>query len=177
MQIGSGDKNQIFPNIETPIVTPATKGADEAVRILVTKSEIDKKAIENMVQNSNKILMRISSIFPFDFFPSHMTVESTRITVIHRQLFSSQVHSVDIKDISNIFINTTIFFAQLEVVSSTFEDNEIHLNKLWKKDAILMRRIVEGLRQFVKQNIDMSVFSTEELLSKLKELSTTEIVL
>ena len=39
-----------------------------------------------------------------------------------------------------------------------------------------MRRIIEGLRIFQGKQIDTSVYSVEELIAKLKELSTTEIV-
>ena len=41
----------------------------------------------------------------------------------------------------------------------------------------MARRIIEGLRMFAKGDIDTTVYSKEELLTKLKELSTTKIVL
>ena len=86
------------------------------------------------------------------------------------------VHSVDIKDISNVFINTAPFFAQLVIVSKTFARNEIRVNYLRKGDAILLRRIIEGLRTLGSKQIDTSVYSRKELIAKLEELSTTEIV-
>lgn len=56
-----------------------------------------------------------------------------RITVINRDFFfSSQVHSVDIQDISNVFTNTRLFFAQLEIVSKTFKDNVVRIENLRK---------------------------------------------
>ncbi len=130
-----------------------------------------------MVNNSNRVLLRTSSVFPWDFFPNSIIVEETRVTIIDRQLFSSQVHSIDIKSISNIFIDTGILFAQLTIVSDTFTQNQISINRLWKKDAILIRRLVEGLRMFVRRDIDTTNYKVEELISKLKELSTTGIVL
>lgn len=50
-----------------------------------------------MVHNSNTILMSVTSVFPFDYFPTTINVETTRVTIIHRQLFASQVYSIDIK--------------------------------------------------------------------------------
>lgn len=81
------------------------------------------------------------------------------------------------KNVSNIFIDTGILFAQLTLVSDTFTQNKIVINMLRKKEAILMRRIIEGMRMFVKENIDTTNYSPIELVSKLKELSTTKIVL
>jgi len=116
-------------------------------------------------------------MFPWDIFPNTINVEETRVTIIYRQLFASQVHSVDIKSISNIFIDTDLFFAALTIVSSTFEENNIKIMKLRKKEAILTRRIIEGLRMFIEKDIDTSKYSIPELVNKLKELSTTETIL
>lgn len=161
---------------ETPQTTEE-KGQEEAVKNLARNTEKNRQVVEDMVNSSNRILLRVSSIFPWDLFPSSIIVEETRVTIIHRQIFSSQVHSVDIKNISNIFIGTGILCAQLTLVSDTFTQNKIVIDRLWKKEAILMRRIIEGMRMFVKENIDTTNYTPDELVSKLKELSTTKIVL
>lgn len=62
------------------------------------------------------------------------------------------------------------------IISKTFTKNEIRIKYLWKDEAILVRRIIEGLRTFQGKQIDTSVYSVGELIAKLKELSTTEIV-
>ncbi|MFA4827335.1 MAG: hypothetical protein WC596_03765 [Candidatus Shapirobacteria bacterium] len=145
---------------------------------LAEKKGLDKNLVAGLVKKSNRILVSISTHkFPFDFFPDTLDVEEGRVTIITRNFFfSSQIHSVDIKDISNIFINMAPFFAQLVVVSKTFTANEIRIKALRKKEAIFARRIVEGLRVFESKQIDTSVYTKEELITKLKELSTTEIV-
>lgn len=137
----------------------------------------DNRTVANLVKKSNRILLSISShAFPFDFFSDIINIEDSRITIINRHFLSSEVHSVDIKNISNIFINQTVFFSQLVVISKTFEENEIKIRNLRTDEAILARRIIEGLRIFENKHIDTSGYSKRELLAKLKELSTTEIV-
>lgn len=141
-----------------------------------------KKTLENdtavakLVKKSNRILCSAKAVFPFDFFPDVINVEEGRVAVVHRHLLSSLVHSVDIRDISNVFINKSIFFSQIEVVSRTFEDNEVKIRFLKNKEAIFIRRMIEGLRIFENKQIDTSSFSKEELIAKLEELSTTAIV-
>jgi hypothetical protein len=157
--------------------TSEEKGIEQAVKNHAGKVEKNRQVVEDMVSNSNRILLKISSVFPWDLFPNTIIAEETRITIIHRQLFSSQVHSIDVRDISNIFVDTSIIFAQLTLVSNTFAENQIIIGRLWKKDAILMRRIIEGLRMFINKDIDTTGYKVEELVSKLKELSTTGIVL
>jgi len=147
---------------------------------LVKKEKIiDKNIVAELVKKSNRILTTISTHrFPFDFFPDTLNVEEGRLTIINRSFFfSSQIHSVDIKDISNIFVNTAPFFAQLVIISKTFTKNEIRVKYLWKDEAVMVRRIIEGLRTFQSKQIDTSTYSVRELIAKLKELSTTEIVM
>lgn len=160
----------VFPDKPHPVQIGAA---------LVEKDKIiDKNLVAGLVKKSNRILITISTHrFPFDFFPDTLNVEEGRLTIINRSFFlSSQIHSVDIKDISNIFVNTAPFFAQLVIVSKTFTRNEIRIRYLWKDEAVLARRIIEGLRTFHSKQIDTSVYSVNELIAKLKELSTTEIV-
>jgi len=138
----------------------------------------DKNLVAGLVRRSNRILVSIRSHkFPFDFFPDTINIEEGRVNIITRYFFySSEVHSVDIKDITNIFIDTSPFFAELVIVSKTFTENEIGVKSLRKKEAIYARRIIEGLRVFESNKIDTSVYTKRELVSKLEEISTTEIV-
>lgn len=138
---------------------------------------LENEEVAKLVTKSNRILVSISShAFPIDLFPNSITVEEGRITIIKRHLLSSEVHSIDLKDISNVFINSTIFFSQLVIISKTFEENEIKLRNLRTREAVFVRRIIEGLRVFANKEIDTSTYSVEQLVSKLEELSTTEIL-
>lgn len=145
---------------------------------LVVTAKTDKTVVESLVKKSNRILMSISTHkFPFDFFPDTINVEEGRITFITREFFlTSHIHSVDLKDISNIFINTSPFFAQLVIVSKTFTQNKIKISNLRKDEAVSVRRIIEGLRTLESKQIDTSIYTQTELLTKLGEMSTTEIV-
>lgn len=153
------------------------RGQEETI-IVNNDSHADKVLVAELVKKSNRILATIRTHrFPFDFFPDTLNVEEGRVTIINRSFFlSSQVHSVDIKDISNIFVNTAPFFAQLVIVSKTFTRNEIKIKYLRIGEAVMVRRIIEGLRIFNNKQIDTSSYNKEELVAKLKQLSTTEIV-
>jgi len=141
------------------------------------RKRLNKRKVAKLVKKSNRILVSIRShALPFDFFPDILNIEQERITIINRHMLSSEVHSVDIKNISNILINNSVLFSQLVIISKTFEENEIKARNLRTKDAVFARRIIEGLRIFEKENIDTSGYTKKELIAKLEELSTTEIV-
>ena len=106
---------------------------DKEAQLVDEHKMLDENLMAGLVEKSNRILASVTSLFPFDLFPNTINVEEGRITVIVRNFFfSSQVHSVDIKDISNIFINLAPFFAQLVIVSKTFSRNQIKINFLNK---------------------------------------------
>ncbi len=172
------NKNHAQQTLQTGMDEASTEesGREKAVVEHFKKVGEDEHKLDDMMTKSNRVIVSISSMFPWDIFPSTINVEETRITVIKRQLFSSQVHSVDIKSISNVFIDTSLFFTTLTIISSTFEENKIKIMRLRKKQAILVRRAIEGLRVLAEQDIDTSQYSIEELLNKLKELSTTKTV-
>ncbi len=104
-------------------------------------------------------------------------MEEGRVAIINRKFLSSQVYSVDIRNIANVLINTTLFFSQLVIISRTFEENEVKIRNLRTKEAIFVRRMIEGLRTLENRQINTSAYTTKELLTMLQELSTTEIVL
>jgi len=149
------------------------------VQEITINTKEDKIVVAELVRKSNRILASVSTHkFPFDLFPDTLNVEEGRVNVIVRNFFfSSQVYSVDLKNIANVIINTSPFFAQLVIVSKTFTENEIRINNLWIKQAIYVRRLIEGLRVLDSNKIDTSIYSKRDLVHKLEELSSTEIVI
>lgn len=121
------------------------------------------------VQKTNRSLIAISSVFPWTIFPNTIEVQERQVCVTYRQFMSQQMHSVDIQDISNVFIHTDLFFATLEIVSRTFIENDIKIGFLQAHEAIRVRRIIEGLRALYAHNIDTSAYSINDLITKLEE--------
>lgn len=131
--------------------------------------------LDNTFVNSNRTVLRILSIFPLDISPTIITVETIRVMIMHRQFFSSQIHSVDIKDISNVFIDSGFISSSITIVSRTFIENNVQVDHLKKRDAILIRNVIEGLRICEKEKIATSDFTVEELIDKFKELIPSHI--
>jgi hypothetical protein len=83
---------------------------------------------------------------------------------------------VDIKDISNVFIQTSLFFASLQIVSRTFVQNDITIGHLDPKKAHRVQMIIEGLRTFSEHDIDTSNYEIRELIAKIEEFHTNKTV-
>ncbi|HSX10017.1 MAG TPA: hypothetical protein VLF93_07710 [Candidatus Saccharimonadales bacterium] len=154
--------------------SPETKGLEQHARDKTIKIESDKNKLDELIRKSNRSIISISSVFPWNFFPNTVDVEESRVTFIFRQLFASQSHSVDINDISNVFIESGFFFATLQVVSRTYIQNDIKIEFLKKKDAYRTKDIIEGLRTFIQNDINTSNYETAELVEKLNELNISK---
>lgn len=158
---------------ENPVVV--RQGKEEGVKDFVKKDTIDKTKIENLVKKSTRIIADASSVFPFELFPTKIIVEETKITIIFHFFFAiSQTHTLDVKDITNIFVGRGPFFASLEIVSRTFIQNNIQIKKMWKEDAMKIRNIIEGLRTFQREGINTASFEKDELVQKLMLLAQNE---
>lgn len=151
------------------------EGKNEQTKNEATKKEEDKQTVNDLIKKSNRCIISVSSTFPWTLFPNTITVEESRVTFIFRQFFASQTHSVDIKDISNVFIESSPFFATLQIVSRTFVQNDITIGHLNVKKATKVQMVIEGLRTFAEKNIDTSNYEINELIAKIEEFHTNKI--
>ncbi|HSW88703.1 MAG TPA: hypothetical protein VLG12_06090 [Candidatus Saccharimonadales bacterium] len=134
--------------------------------------------LENLRKKSKRIITSISSVFPFELFPSTIEVEDNKVTVIFRQFFwSSQTQSMDMQDISNTFLETAPFFATLRIITRSFVENSIKIPWLKRGEANHTRNIIEGLRIFSQERIDTSKYELKDLIKKLESLSTINITM
>ncbi len=145
------------------------EGKKEQVKNEAAKKEEDRQTVSDLIKKSNRCIISISSLFPWDLFPNTIEVEESRVTLIFRQLLSSQSYSVNIKDISNVFIESSAFFASLKIVSRTFVENDITVGHLNPKKALRVQMVIEGLRTFAEHNIDTSNYEVNELIAKIEE--------
>lgn len=156
----------------TPPVTNQSlreEGKNEQTKNEAAKKEEDRQAINDLIKKSNRRIISISSLFPWDIFPNTMEVEESRITFIFRQFLSTQSHSVDIGDIANVFIQSSLFFATLQIVSRTFVQNDVTIGHLSRGQAYQVKMVIEGLRTFAEHNIDTSRYEVGELIAKIEE--------
>ncbi len=152
--------------------SPEQKGYDEHIQKGRRDKEDARSRMDSLIKKSNR---RIISIDAFSFIPGlfkdTIEVEESRVIFVFKQPFTFQSHTLDISDISNVFIESAFFFAKMQIVSRTFVLNDITIHYLNKNKAEKVRKIIEGLRTFKLAKIDTSVYEVDELLQKIDELN------
>ncbi|MBF0102730.1 MAG: hypothetical protein HQK77_17655 [Desulfobacterales bacterium] len=152
------------------------EGKNEQTKNKATKREEDKQTVSDLIKKSNRCIISVSTHFPWTLFPNTIHVEESSVTFVFRQFIAVQTYSVGIKDISNVFIESSPFFSTLQIVSRTFTQNDITIGHLNTKEAIRVKMIIEGLRTFTENNIDTSNYEIKELIAKIEEFYTHKTI-
>ena len=136
-----------------------------------TQSPMDQTEsvkLDNLVSTESQTLLQIRSVFPFDLFPTIVTVDRTKITITyHLSFFTSQAQSVLIKDIMTIIVQESFLLSGVEIISRIVQQDHIFIPNLSKPDAAKFRQLVEGLMVADKKGVDVSKVSNKELRPKL----------
>lgn len=137
------------------------------------KTDTNSIKLGRLITQSKGKLLKISSVFPIDFFPDTLIIDENKIN-IKRGFFlkNESIHSILLENISSVTVNTGIIFASLEIVDSTnYRYPEIYtLNFLKVKDAIRARKLIQGLIESKMNNIDLSQFEPKEIERRLEIL-------
>lgn len=154
--------------------SPEQKGHEEAEKDIVKDSEKNQSKLNDLLEKAGKILFEASAVWPFDFFPNKIIIDTHKMNIIFYEFFlSRRFHSISIKDISDIIVDTGPFFAVIKIVDAGFTENSIELRFFKKKDALKIRRLVQGLAIASKHEIDLSKVDTEALIEKIEELGSS----
>lgn len=147
-------------------------GKAEATKTSAQSSQLNTNKFDTLIKNNSaKPLYTIKTARILDFFPSEVSIERTKVNVSLRDyFFARRLHTIDIKDIEDVFIQTTPFYATLQIVDKGFVENSVQIQFLRKHDAKKARRIIQGLMSAKKEGIDILSLPQEGLLEKLETL-------
>lgn len=138
------------------------------------KTDQQKTAEElvDAIGNSQDVLVRAKTVFPFKIFPTIVSVDRTKITITEREMFKSgEVLSIRIEDVLNVTVHVNPFLGSIKISSRFFNPEKPYVvDCLSRADALRIKRIVQGYLIARQQEIDTSNLPTKELTIMLDEL-------
>ena len=148
--------------------------ADMLAKNIDQKDKVDENTkLNGLVDICEEPLLRIQTVFPFVLFPNEIVVDVDKVSIIYRDFFASkQVHSVLVKDISDVVVETGPFFATLRIVDVGYVENSIDVTYLKKSEGRQARETIQGLMTVHRHGIDLTKVSRQDLLDKLKRLGS-----
>lgn len=87
-------------------------------------------------------------------FPTEVAHDDKQVIITYHQLFSSQTHTIDIKDLLNVEIDSMLWFSSITFTvrgivetTTTTPENILSIPKFWKKEATLFVNEIETIRK------------------------------
>lgn len=135
------------------------------------KEQLAGQKLDNLADKSDSVLLKVNTFWPFTFFVHKIIIDPYKVNIIFKEFFwSEQIHSVMIKDILDVVVETSIFFATVRIVDQGYIENTIDIAYLKKADALKVRKVIQGLIIAHRQAVDLSVLSSSDIRSKAEEM-------
>lgn len=141
-----------------------------------TEAEVQLDKLEKTADTTSKILFRLKTLFPFQLIPDHIIIDLNKVNIIRKDfLFFERIHSVFIKDITDVVANLGIITGTLEIVDQGFTENSIKIQHLKNSETIKARRIIQGLIVAHKNGIDLTqIEDINNMLVKIEKIGESK---
>ncbi|HSW97980.1 MAG TPA: hypothetical protein VLF89_09210 [Candidatus Saccharimonadales bacterium] len=166
-----------------PTEETATQKVDSAHTEIVGKSSEEAEAIkeqsekfEKLIKKSDRVLLRIKAVFPFELFPDSVVIDESKINIVHRIFFwTGEIQSIPIQHVQDVEVDTSVLFATLKILPTGFSvvsmtENWVKVNYLWRRDALRARRIIAGLLIASREGIDLTKVDSKDFVKKIEIL-------
>lgn len=135
--------------------------------------ETARMKLENLLEKTDTILLNIKTVFPFVLFPTILVIDLNKVDIVHQEFFfSDRRHCIEIKDIADVYVDTSLIFASLKIVIKDMRQKIISISYLKKREAKKARKIIQGLITAHREQIDLITLKDEHLLDKIEALGS-----
>jgi hypothetical protein len=140
-----------------------------------TRKKVEKR-IRQLAERSDKVLFSTKTVFPFDFFPDTLTINGNKIDlVISNFFFSSATTSIPLRDIANVEIETSPFFAKLKIVNIRYPMEPVEMSYLKKGEAVKAKNIIDGLLVSMSQGADVAAVDPKKMQAHIEKVGTSAV--
>lgn len=137
--------------------------------------------IKNISQKDDVILFKAKTVFPFDFFPDTIIIDTIKISIITKTFFASQqVVTVSIKDLVDVELETAFFLSnvvisylpKVDTPTGMIKPHEHRVDLLKNTDAMRIKNILKGIQLAQREGIDVAKIKPEELTEFIEKVGT-----
>lgn len=117
------------------------------------------------INSTNEVLLRIKTLFPFDFFPDEIIVDRYKINVIKSDFFlSKRTITIPLSSSIGVKVNSGPLFSQVEIFDPDGGQVTIHLENVPNQAAEKFRELVQGLVVAIRYGVNLTEMNKSELL-------------
>ena len=143
----------------------------EAVKQTTKDKEVAQQKLDELLQRSKQTIYRVSSVFPFDFFPDTLIIDPNKVCIVTNTFFyETRIHSILYQNIRDVMVETSLLFGTLKMALEGYRTNSVSIGYLKKKEAVKARRIIDGVCTSIYDGIDIAAIEVAELAEKAEEI-------
>ena len=130
-----------------------------------------RQTLREFSTENNPVLLQIKTVFPFTLFPDVLKIDLQKISITHIDfLWTHKDQVIAIDDVLGVSVRTGPLFATLHITTRFFAKTALKIAYLHRADAMLARRIIQGLMIVLKQNIKIIETDKDEIVKMLQEV-------
>lgn len=142
--------------------------------VIFQKNGDTDKQVEKLTDKSNKVLFKISTVFPFKFFTDDIIIDPLKVNIVEREFFGTEtIRSIPFDQIIETQILSGVLFSTIKILSKGLKSEEVDVTYLKKSDAKKAKKIIDGLVLCKNNNIDPIELEDDTLTSKMEEIGET----
>lgn len=167
------DKQKI--GIPPPSPGMVNEVKQELAKEAVKQSLEQEERLKNLTRESQHVLYKCQTVFPFDFFPDVISIEPTQVNVRKKTFYGTDhLLTIPIKNISDVHLQTTPFFSSLQFVDRSYAENTLTVDYLRTADAERVRKIVQGLIIAMGEAVDVGRIKPATLKKQAEKLGNMQ---
>lgn len=141
------------------------------------QSNRHNEKLRELVDGTNDLLLKVSTVFPFDFFPDELTIDEYKVNIVFREFFYSEdIHSIMIPLIKDIEVETSLLFGTLKIVPDGYPAQPVCIKFLKKGDALKARRIIQGLMVSAKIGVDTTQIANSVVKREIEDVGRVQFI-
>ena len=170
-------KEVIKNKAENEKILGEEEGKKEQAKETAKVEQIAEEKMEALSQKKDIVLFQANSYFPFDPFPDTIVIDTSKVSIIHREfLASEEVITMLLKEITDVSLESSLFLANLKFsyAHNPIKPLSTYIYKLKRADAITAKDILEGILVVHREGVDLSKISPETIVTFVKNLGRSK---
>jgi len=133
------------------------------------------KRLASLTEMGHDILFKANTVFPFTLFPDSVILDREKVTFVTRYFFGvAKITGIPIRDLLSVEADIGPFFGSVHTASRFFITTPFSIRWLRRKDAIKLRRLLQGYIISNEQDIDCAKIEKDKLIAMLNDLGGGE---
>lgn len=129
---------------------------------------VQERRFDELMKKSTEVLFSAKSVFPFDFFPTEITVTIHKVDIVYNSFYTRTIQPVYIQNISDVFVTRGFLFSTLTIVDAGFTNHTLVVKNMKNEDALEAMKVIQGLVVSTKQRIDLTQIEMQDLAEKVR---------